>query len=850
MTEKRKRDWDNAYDDDYLEDEDFSPEQFADVMYQHTEELYGVENAIPDKRGMISCPALPLGETIIYPQMVLPVFLEETNEPALSAIEEAQMEDITVLALFRKDPTSEGSELQDFLPIGVEMAIGRSLRMPDDTISVLVQARQRVELVALIKKGDLWMAKARPVREIAEIDRKISATMRLALDLFKKCVDLNDNIPEEAYHYANRIEEPGWLADMILSTLPLAYDIRQEMLLTVDPCARLQRVTRLLAQELDVLELEDELHARVQSEVDRGQREIYLREQMKAIQTELGDEDNWEADVDELRKQIDHAELPEEVKIVALKEASRLGQMPPMTPEMGIIRTYLDWILELPWNKMTEDNLDVTHAEKVLEEHHYGLPKVKERILEFIAVRSLKPKRMKHPILCFVGPPGTGKTSLGRSIAEALGRKFVRISLGGVRDEAEIRGHRRTYIGAMPGRILQTIRRAGSKNPLFMLDEIDKLGIDYRGDPASALLEVLDPEQNFDFSDHYLEVPFDLSHVIFITTANIQDTIPAALIDRMEIIEFPGYIEEEKLEIARRFLIPRQLEESGLEESEIRFSEQSLQRIIREYTYEAGVRNFEREIGRISRKVARLKASAKTYAGQISSTAIDHYLGPPLYYGLDAERQDEVGVATALAWSQNGGEIMPVEVLLMEGKGNLQVTGQVGDVMQESAQAAMSYLKTRSKLLGIDPAVYENTDVHIHVPEGAIPKDGPSAGITIATALISAFSGRKFRREVGMTGEITLRGRVLPVGGVRDKILAAHRAGLKTVIIPKRNEKDLVELPKKARSEIQIIRVEHIDEVLNVALLPPDAEKIVSQTKRRPRRPKTKNVRPPLSAPL
>jgi len=844
MTDKKNRDWQPYLEDmDELPDGDFTPERFADAIYEHTEELYQIENAIPNKMGIIELSGVSLGEIVLYPQMVLPIFIEENDEQALMAIEDAQYHETTLIGLVRKDPESDTNKIDDFLPIGIEMAVGRSLRVPDGTISVLVQARQRVELIDVIDKEEYLIVKGRPLVEEVEVDRKVSANMRTALDLFKKCVDLNDNIPEEAYMFANRFDEPGWLSDMIVSTLPLSLDIRHELLLLRDPFARLQRVNQLLAQELDVLELEGEIQARVQSEVDRSQREIYLREQMRAIQSELGDEDTWEQDLDDLRKQIENADLPEEVRSVAVKEAGRLSQMPPMTPELGVIRTYLDWILELPWNATTEDNLDVRHAEEILDQHHYGLPKVKERILEYIAVRSLKPKRMKHPILCFVGPPGTGKTSLGRSIAEALGRKFVRISLGGVRDEAEIRGHRRTYIGAMPGRILQTIRRAGTKNPLFMLDEIDKLGMDYRGDPASALLEVLDPEQNNAFSDHYLELPFDLSQVIFITTANIQDSIPPALLDRMEIIEFPGYIEEEKLEIARRFLIPRQLEETGLEENEIRFSEQALQRIVREYTYEAGVRNLEREVGRISRKVARQKASGKSYASQVSSSAIERYLGPPQFFGLDAEGQDEIGVATALAWSQNGGEIMPVEVLLMEGKGNLQVTGQIGDVMQESAQAAMSYLKSRSRLLEIDAQVYECTDVHIHVPEGAIPKDGPSAGITIATALISAFTQRKCRREVGMTGEITLRGRVLPVGGVRDKILAAHRAGLKTVIIPKRNEKDLVELTKKARNELRIVKVEHMDQVLDVALLPPEGKPSTSPRKPKRRMPH-KSTRP------
>ncbi len=554
--------------------------------------------------------------------------------------------------------------------------------------------------------------------------------------------------------------------------------------------------------------------------MDRTQREYYLREQMKVIQSELGEGDPWMREIHELQVKLEEASLPEEVKQRTLKELERLGQMPPMSPEVGIIRTYIDWILDLPWSQTTEDNLDVGHAAEVLERDHFGLPRAKERILEYIAVRNLNPRRLRQPILCFVGPPGTGKTSLGRSIAEALGRKFVRLSLGGVRDEAEIRGHRRTYIGALPGRILQTMRRAGTLNPLFMLDEVDKLGQDFRGDPASALLEVLDPEQNNTFSDHYLELAYDLSKVMFITTANTTMTIPPALMDRMELIEFPGYIEEEKLEIARRYLVPRQLEENGLETGEVRIADSAILAIVREYTYEAGVRNLEREIGRVCRKIARLKAEHKRFPTNIAAGAVERFLGPPQYFNLEAERQDEVGVATAVAWTENGGEIMPVEVLLMEGKGGMQITGQIGNVMQESAQAALSFIKSRSREFELKPDVYDQVDIHIHIPEGAIPKDGPSAGVTICTALASAFTGRQVRRDVGMTGEITLRGRVLPVGGVREKVLAAYRAGIRTVILPKRNLKDLVDVPKRTRNELKIVPVEHVDQVLEVALLP------------------------------
>jgi ATP-dependent Lon protease len=586
----------------------------------------------------------------------------------------------------------------------------------------------------------------------------------------------------------------------------------------IDINERLQALNKILAQEVDVLELEDEIHSRVQDEVDKSQREYYLREQMRQIQNELGEGDIFTKDATELNAKLEAANLPDEPKSVALKELDRLNQMPPMAPEVGIIRTYIDWIIELPWNVYTPDNLDVKNAGKILERDHYALKKAKERILEYIAVRSLKPKKDRQPILCFVGPPGVGKTSLGRSIAEALGRNFVRVSLGGVRDEAEIRGHRRTYIGALPGRIIQTIKRAGTSNPLFMLDEIDKLYSDFRGDPASAMLEVLDPEQNNAFSDHYLEMPFDLSRVMFVTTANYLGSIPPALLDRMEVIEFPGYIEEEKLEIATRYLIPRQIEENGLDGIKLEFESDAVRRIIREYTYEAGVRNLEREIGKVCRKVARLKAEGKKFPTMITLAAVEKLLGPQQYFQTEAELADEVGVVTSLAWTENGGEIMPVEVAVLEGKGAVQMTGQIGDVMQESGQAALTYIKSRAAQFNIDMDVFERMDIHVHMPEGAIPKDGPSAGVTMATAIISALTGRPVFRHVGMTGEITLRGRVLAIGGVREKVLAAHRAGLKTVILPEKNLKDLIDLPKTAKAELKIIPVKHLDDVLKIAL--------------------------------
>jgi ATP-dependent Lon protease len=799
----------------YYHDDD---DDFGEAVHRRTEELYKVPDSITDSDGLIECPVLPLRDLVIYPHMVAPVFVG--REASLLAIEEAQMDNHTMIALSQRDPTIDNPRVSDFLSIGVEVAVGRLVSMPDGSSTALAQGRRRLDVVEFTQHEPFLIARARPLLETDLLDREIEATMRTALELFQKCVQLNRSLPDEAYLYALNIDEPGWLADMIVTTIAPAMDDRLILLQMLNPSERLKHVVALLAQEVDVLELEDQIHTRAQSEVDRTQREFYLREQLRVIQTELGESDPWVREISDLRKRVEGISLPEEVMLRALKEIDRLNQMPPMSPEVGIIRTYIDWILDLPWMTATDDNLNVPHAAEVLEKYHYGLPRAKDRILEYIAVKSLKPKRSKQPILCFVGPPGTGKTSLGRSIAEALERKFVRLSLGGVRDEAEIRGHRRTYIGALPGRILQTMRRAGTINPLFMLDEVDKLGQDFRGDPSSALLEVLDPEQNHAFSDHYLELAYDLSKVMFITTANYAGPIPSALLDRMEVIEFPGYIEEEKLEIAHRFLLPRQLEEAGLDEDKIRFQDQALKRIIREYTYEAGVRNFEREIGMVSRKIARTKAEGKHFPHRVTPTAMEKFLGPPQFFNLEAERQDEVGVATAIAWTENGGEIMPVEVLLMDGKGNMQITGQIGNVMQESAQAALSYLKSRSNQFGIDSEVYENLDIHIHIPEGAIPKDGPSAGITICTALISAYTGREVRKDVGMTGEITLRGHVLPVGGIREKVLSAHRSGLKTVILPKRNAKDLIDVPKRARSELQLVLVDHIDQVLEVALRP------------------------------
>jgi ATP-dependent Lon protease len=788
-----------------------------DGLRERTEELYEVENAEPDENGIIERPVLFLRDMLVFPHMVSPIFITPGHN--LLSIQEATNQSQSMIAFIQKDSEQENPSPEDFLPIGVEVVVGRMLNLTDDNTSALVQGRRRVRFVEFSQYKPFCVAKAKVIEEaIDTADPQAEALMRTTRKLFEKCVELDRSLPDEAHFFSMNISNPGWLADMVATAISLPYDQRQKILLLENPVERLQFINKTLADELEVLKIEEEINHRVQTEVDRGQREFYLREQMKAIQTELGEGDIWEKELSDLLQRIEAKGMSDEAKSHAMRELERLRQMPQLSAEVSILRTYIEWLLDLPWqNDVTEDNLDVNNAAEILDRDHYGLKLVKDRILEYIAVRSLKPKKSRQPILCFVGPPGTGKTSLGRSIAEALGRNFIRVSLGGVRDEAEIRGHRRTYIGSMPGRILQTIKRAETINPLFMLDEIDKLGNDYRGDPSSALLEVLDPEQNKNFSDHYLEIPYDLSNVLFITTANSDATIPLPLLDRMEVIEFVGYIEEEKIEIAYRYLLPRQLLECGLDEDEINLDEGGMRKIIREYTYEAGVRNLEREIGRVCRKVARIKSTGDEIPHVIDETMVEKFLGPPEYYLGEAEREDEVGVATAIAWTANGGDIMPIEVALMEGKGNLQITGQIGEVMQESVQAALSYIKSRAKLFKINPDVFENMDIHLHVPEGAIPKDGPSAGITIAVALLSVYTNKKVRHEVGMSGEITLRGRVLPIGGVREKVLAAHRAGLKKVILPEKNQKDLIDVPEKVLQDMQVVFVATMDEVIHLA---------------------------------
>ncbi|GAB4533612.1 MAG: endopeptidase La [Anaerolineae bacterium] len=763
-------------------------------------------------------PLLPVRDMVIFPRILSPLFVG--RDLSVRAVEAALNADSRLVVATQQDPDVDEPTLDDLYSIGTEVVIGRILRMPDGTISILAHGQRRVELIDLVQTRPFLRVQVRPLAEVGEMTLSTEALMRAVLALFEKCVQLDRNLPEDVYVAALNIDEPGWLADTVASVLDLEVEYRQQILSILDPSMRLQSLSIILARKLEVLELESHIQSQVQQEVDKGQREYYLREQMRVIQSELGEIDAQLAEINELRERLDQTGLPEEVRVKAERELSRLAAMPPAAPEVGIIRTYLDWLIELPWVAETQDSEDIRHVSQVLDSNHYGLPDAKERILEHIAVRQRAADKMRTPILCFVGPPGTGKTSLGKSIAEALGRRFVRVSLGGIRDEAEIRGHRRTYIGAMPGRIIQTMRRAETINPLFMLDEIDKVGIDFRGDPSAALLEVLDPEQNYAFSDHYLDLPYDLSRVMFITTANILDPVPPALRDRMEVIRFPGYLEEEKLQIAQKFLIPRQLEEHGLTPAELSLSDEAIRGIIREYTYEAGVRNLEREIGRICRKITRRLAENKRVPRTIGRNALHRYLGPPQYTESLSQEADEVGVALGIAWTEAGGDLMPVEVSLMEGKGNLTLTGQLGEVMQESAQAALSYARAHGAELGIKSRDFDQIDVHIHVPEGAIPKDGPSAGVTIATAFISALTNRAVYHDVAMTGEITLRGRVLPVGGLKEKSMAAHRAGIKTIIVPRRNEKDMVEIPKKVQRDLKFVFVDRMEDVLSVALAP------------------------------
>lgn len=786
----------------------------ARIDFSNLVDLHDVPERKPGKDGTFTAPAIIITNSPILPNS-LSTMTVASDALILPSITQAWEESSTVIGVFDND----SKKAKSFLTIGIEFAPGEPIQTDKDTVSFIVQGRRRVEVLDIfVDENDVLYATAALLKTPKRRSKEIQATMRQVLKYFEKFAQLTPHLSPSVMQFVRQIEDPAELADMVAAAVNLNNKQQMEMITAIDPIDRINIALRFIKHEVELLELEAEINDRVQQELDQGQREIYLREKIDKLQQELNDGKSSDPDIRQLEELLESKTYPDEVIKTAQKELKRLRMTPSLSPESGMISSYLHWLLELPWNEETQDRLDIKEAETLLDQQHYGLPKAKNRILEYLAVRSLNPSRNRQPILCFVGPPGTGKTSLGKSIAEAMGRKFVRRSLGGVRDEAEIRGHRRTYIGSMPGRILETISKVGVSNPLFMLDEIDKLSSDIHGDPASALLEVLDPEQNYSFSDHYLEVPFDLSKVFFITTANTVMTIPPALLDRMEIIEFPDYIEEEKLEIARQFLIPEQLAENGLENESIEFTEEALRFIIKSYTYEAGVRNLERQIGAVLRKAARKKAEGETVVKVITPELVEERLGPVEFFPITAELDDEIGMATAIAWTENGGEIMQIEVLVIPGKGNMQITGQVGEIMQESAQAALSYLKSKSELFEIPAELFEESDIHIHIPEGSIPKDGPSAGITMATALTSAVLGVPTRHEVAMTGEITLRGRVLPVGGVREKVLAAHRAGIKTILMPAKNEKDLVDVPKAVIDQLNILFVEHMDEVLKNAL--------------------------------
>ncbi len=800
--------------------EDNDNDNYRDIasnLSQRTEELFRIPDAEVNEDGTFTSSIVVLRDNVVFPRMISPVFIGQQGN--FEAIQYALVNGQTAVTLIPKNPDQENPcKLRDFYHVGLEIAVGRLISLPENNYSTLIQGRRRVVLKKIVSYEPVLLGQFVVNDEEVDESKRLTATLRTTRNLFERCTTLDKKLPEEAYPFVSSINDPSWIADMITTTINLSTEKRRNILLTLDPLKRLNLLNKYLAEEVEVLELQNKISKKVQNEVDRTQREYYLREQQKAIQNELGEGDVFSRELAELQDQILKAGFNDDVRAVALKELERLSQMAPMAPEVGITRTYIDWLLDLPWaDSKTEDNLDIKHAEEVLERDHYGLKKAKDRIIEYIAVQSLKPKKERQPILCFVGPPGTGKTSIGRSIAEALNKNFVRISLGGVSDEAEIRGHRRTYVGALPGRILQTMKKAGSINPVFMLDEIDKLGSDYHGDPSSALLEVLDPEQNSKFADHYLEVDYDLSKVMFITTANSTSTIPEPLLDRMEVIEFSGYVEEEKMHIAREYLIGRQSEENGLTAEQITFEDSGIRKLIREYTYEAGVRNLEREIGKVCRKVARKVAAGEITSAVITDANLEELMGPPYYFETDKETNDEVGVVTGLAWTSNGGDILRIEAAAFEGKGTLQITGSIGDVMQESAQAALSYVKSHAKEFNIKPSWFEKNDIHIHVPEGAVPKDGPSAGVTLTTAIISAITEVPAKKMLAMTGEVTLRGNVLPVGGIREKLLAAHRLGIKTILIPEKNMRDLEDLPKQAREELDIHPMKTMDDVIKYA---------------------------------
>ena len=762
-------------------------------------------------------PLLPLRGLVVFPTMVL--HLDVGREKSVQALEKAMVDDQNLILLAtQKELQIEEPTEDDIYRTGTIAKVRQMLKLPNGTIRVLVEGLKRASIVKYIDDEECYIVQYEELPEQEEEGLDTEALMRAVLDHFEQYLRLSKKLSPETYSVVADIDEPGRLADVIASHLPLKIADKQTIVETLNVQARLEKLLSLIHNEKEVLELEKKINSRVKKQMEKTQKEYYLREQMKAIQKELGEKEGRMGEVEELREKLTELKAPEEIKEKIDKELDRLEKIPTSSAEGGVVRNYIDWLLDLPWLHETEDDLSLEKAEKVLDEDHYGLEKVKERVLEYLAVQQIV-KKMKGPILCLAGPPGVGKTSLARSIARALGRNFVRVSLGGVRDEAEIRGHRRTYVGAMPGRIIQGMKQAQSTNPVFLLDEIDKMSMDFRGDPASALLEVLDPNQNQAFSDHYIEVPYDLSKVMFITTANVIHNIPRPLLDRMEVLYISGYTEIEKEHIAKGHLFPKQLKEHGLTKENMQIQSGALLKLIRNYTREAGVRNLERTLGTLCRKAAKQIVSGKKKKVVITPKNLEKYLGPERFRYGRAEESDQIGIATGLAWTEAGGDTLSVEVSLLPGNGKLTLTGKLGDVMKESAQAAFSYIRSRAKELNIDPSFHEKQDIHIHVPEGAIPKDGPSAGITMATALVSALTGIPVSRFVAMTGEITLRGRVLPIGGLKEKSLSAHRAGIKHVLLPKENEKDLQEIPKSVRKDLEFTAVEHMDEVLRLALV-------------------------------
>ncbi|MDC0763338.1 endopeptidase La [Brevibacillus sp. AG] len=768
-----------------------------------------------ERSGKRELPLLPLRGLLVYPTMVL--HLDVGREKSIRALEQAMVDDNKILLATQEEVHIEEPDAEQIYSIGTVARVKQMLKLPNGTIRVLVEGLQRAKIEEYLQQEDYFVVSITYLQDEKTEQNEVEALMRSLLGHFEQYIKLSKKVSPETLTSVQDIEEPGRLADVIASHLPLKMKDKQEILETTNIKERLEILLTILNNEREVLELERKIGNRVKKQMERTQKEYYLREQMKAIQKELGDKDGRQGEVDELRAQLEKSDAPERIKAKIEKELERLEKMPATSAEGSVIRTYIDTLFALPWAKTTEDNLDIHHAQQVLDEDHYGLDKPKERVLEYLAVQKLV-NSMRGPILCLVGPPGVGKTSLARSVARAIGRNFVRISLGGVRDEAEIRGHRRTYVGALPGRIIQGMKQAGTINPVFLLDEIDKLASDFRGDPASALLEVLDPNQNDKFSDHYIEETYDLTNVMFITTANSLDTIPRPLLDRMEVISISSYTELEKLNILRDYLLPKQLQDHGLGKDKLKMNDDAMLKLVRLYTREAGVRNLNREAANVCRKAAKLIVSGEKKRVVVTVKTLEALLGKPRYrYGL-AEKKDQVGSVTGLAWTQAGGDTLNVEVSILPGKGKLTLTGKLGDVMKESAQAAFSYIRSHADQWGIDPSFHEKNDIHIHFPEGAIPKDGPSAGITMATALVSALTKIPVKKEVGMTGEITLRGRVLPIGGLKEKCMSAHRAGLTTIILPKDNEKDIEDIPESVRGELSFYPVDHLDEVLRHAL--------------------------------